>query len=155
MHATGTVAAVTSTTEFTHPDCGFIRHPADRPISVRYLPFWRRWRRMDSRHHGIGIVFHHPGYLRPGSLIEVSIPLRGEAQNFQGYVVLVREIADGYEIGLRLQDPDQGTRIRIVEQICYMESYLRARIAAGQTLTPNHAASDWIQQHAAIFPSSQ
>lgn len=154
MHANGATAATTSGTEFLHPDSGFIRHPADRPISVRRLPFWRQWRYAARRHQGTGIVFEYPTYLRPGTPLEVTIPLRGEAQRFEGCVVLVREIQIGYEIGLRLLDPDQGTRIRIVEQICYMESYLCSRTAAGEKVTANHAAYEWIEQHAAMFPSS-
>lgn len=155
MHANTTAAAQTPGVEFLHPDCGFIRHPADSPVSVRRLPFWRHWRYATHRQQqGIGIVFEHPVYLRPGTAIEITIQLRGEAQQFEGCVVLVRELPAAYEIGLRLLDPDQGTRIRIVEQICYMESYLRSRIAAGQQLTSNHAAREWIQQHAAMFPSS-
>jgi hypothetical protein len=154
MHVNSATAADNPGTEFLHPECGFIRHPGDRPISVRRLPFWRRWRHTGNRQTGIGIVFEHPAYLRPGSPIEITIPLRGEAQHFEGCVVLVREISIGYEIGLRLLDPDQGTRIRIVEQICYMESYLYSRMDSGHALTPNRAANEWIQQHAAMFPSS-
>jgi hypothetical protein len=106
----------------------FIQHPAQFPIRYRrrdVLP-WRN-RRMDSAAGDLGLSFHSAKYIPAGTRIELEIPLRGDSQRFAGTVVMVREEAEGYEIGLWLASPDDATRARIVERICHTECYLRSR----------------------------
>jgi hypothetical protein len=106
----------------------FIPHPAQFPIRYRrrdVLP-WRN-RRMDSTSGDVGLSFHSAKHIPAGTRIELEIPLRGDTQRFAGTVVMVREQADGFEIGLWLASPDDATRARIVERICHTECYLRSR----------------------------
>ena len=59
--------------------------------------------------------------------MELSIPLRGDVQKFQGTVVMVREIPGGYDIGLWLATADDASRARLVEEICHLECYLQGK----------------------------
>ena len=105
----------------------FIPHPAQFPIRYRrrnVLP-WRN-RSTDSTSGDLGLSFHSAKYIPAGTRIELEIPLRGDIQRFAGTVVMVREEAEGFEIGLWLASPDDATRARIVERICHTEYYLRS-----------------------------
>lgn len=109
----------------------FIPHPSQFPVRCRRrgLMSWRSRPADDVEETGgdVGVSFHAARYIPAGTRIEIEIPLRGETQRLAGTVVMVRELADGYEIGLWLASPDDATRARIVEQICHTECYLRAR----------------------------
>ncbi|MEQ8659757.1 MAG: PilZ domain-containing protein [Gammaproteobacteria bacterium] len=106
----------------------FIPHPAAFPLRFRRhspLP-WRRT--VPAALAGdVGLSFHSPRYLPAGTAIELEIPLRGVTQRFVATVVLVREEADGYQLGLWFTNPDDASRARLVERICHTECYLRTR----------------------------
>lgn len=109
-------------------DADFIAHPPQFPLRFRrrsLLP----WRVSAAPGGGgdIGLSFHSSKYLPAGAGIELEIPLRGTIQRFSATVVLVREQADGYEIGLWFASPDDAARARIVERICRTECYLQSR----------------------------
>ncbi|MGR8920671.1 MAG: hypothetical protein ACU85V_13730 [Gammaproteobacteria bacterium] len=106
----------------------FIRHPAQFPIRFRRhtsLP-WRA--EIDAPTAGdVGVSFHSPKYVPAGTRLDLEIPLRGETQRFTATVVMVREVADGFEIGLWFNSDDDAVRARIVEKICHTECYLSSR----------------------------
>lgn len=111
----------------------FIPHPSQFPVRCRrrgLMPWLNRnAERSEETGGDVGLSFHAAKYIPAGTRIEIEIPLRGETQRLAGTVVMVRELADGYEIGLWLASPNDATRARIVEQICHTECYLRARRA--------------------------
>jgi hypothetical protein len=132
---------------------GFIRHPVDFPIQVRRLWFNGRSSERPRGGSRLGLCFDSEDFVRPGSLVELSIPLRGDVQKFRGEVVLVRETGFGYEIGVWLQNESDAARARIVEQICHIETYLREkREREGRQLSRERAAREWIAKFAASFP---
>ncbi len=109
----------------------FIPHPAQFPIRFRRrtaLP----WRHKEDRVTAgdVGVSFHSEKYIPAGTRLELEIPLRGVTQRFVATVVMVREQAAGFEIGLWFSDAADAVRARIVEKICHTECYLRARGAA-------------------------
>ena len=134
---------------------GFIHHPAGSPIDVRRI--WFGDKHGDSTQNGqgdIGVCFESDKYIKPGIMLEISIPLRGEQQKFRGKVVLVRNKGDLYEIGLWLTSKTDSGRIRIVEQICHIESYLRQkRHREGPFVSRERVAQEWISKFASTFPS--
>ena len=118
----------------------FIAHPLQFPIKYRrrvVLP-WRN-RAPESTGGDVGLSFHSAKYIPAGTRIELEIPLRGETQRFTGTVVMVREEASGYEIGLWLASPDDASRARIVERICHTECYLRSRQRRERKSYPDHS----------------
>ncbi len=149
--------------QFLDRDAAFIRHPRDYPINVQTSATWR-YRQAQAR--GPGLMFEHARYLRPGSWLTISIPLRDGSERFNGRVVMLRETPSGYQIGLRLLDDGQASRLRIVEQFCYMSCYCRN--AAGDIPGPGpgmdsglvgagtaheRQARRWVEKFAAVFPS--
>ena len=105
----------------------FIPHPHAFPIEIRRLRPKRRdpYALYEPPVSGdLGLRFTIDKYLPSGSEIEIAIPLRGETQRFNGTVVLVRETAGGWELGVWLATPDDASRARLVEQICHLESKL-------------------------------
>ena len=133
----------------------FICHPRGFPIACRRMTFWDRRRTADCRQPGsIGLCFDSDKYIKPGTLIEITIPLNGEEQKFTGKVVLVRNRGDGFEIGLWLSRPDDAGRLRIIEQICHIESYLRQkRHQDGPFISQERIAREWVTRFAASFPT--
>lgn len=104
----------------------FIQHPAQYPLEIKRI---RRWPWSAKANvfskASLGIKIRTDAYLEAGSEICISIPLRGEAQSFRGDVVFVRELSDGYEIGVWMQNQQDEARIRIVEKICHTECNLK------------------------------
>ena len=78
-----------------------------------------------------------PKRIPPGTTMELSIPLRGDVQKFQGTVVMVREIATGFEISLWLVSADDASRARLVEQICHLECALSEKSAPPRARVPS------------------
>lgn len=115
----------------------FIRHPQEFPLEFRRTRGWGWSAREQQTPNGdLGLSFMSPKRIRTGTTMELSIPLRGDVQKFQGTVVMVREIASGYEIGLWLASPDDASRARLVEQICHLECSLREKSGQARPTTP-------------------
>ena len=110
----------------TDAQTGFIHHPHGFPIEYKRVWFAEmlQTRSSDDR-SDIGLIFRSDKYFRPGSIIELTIPLRNEMERFRGKVVMVRSAADHFEIGLWLKHRADASRARIVEQICHIEAYLK------------------------------
>ena len=110
----------------------FIPHPAQFPLRVRRrstLP-WRHRDEATTTAGDVGLSFHAEKAFPVGTKLELEIPLRGETQRFVAIVVMLREQSSGFEIGLWFENPDDASRARIVEKICYTECYLKSRDAA-------------------------
>ncbi len=134
---------------------GFIHHPAGIPIEIRRIWF-------DSDHDdpfmeeqgNIGVCFESDKYIKPGTIIEITIPVRNETQKFRGKVVLVKNKEERYIIGLWLTRKSDAGRVRIVEQICHIEAYLRhKRHYEGPFVSRERVAEEWITRFAATFPT--
>ncbi len=132
----------------------FIRHPDNFPIDIKRN--WRdvlRPRRAEPRQIGLGLCFESSRYMKPGTVIELSIPLRGETQTFHAHVALVMQNDRGYEIGCFMESEEEAYRARIVEQICHIEAYLQSRRQKRGLSSENRGAQQWIDQNAAAFPA--
>jgi len=143
-------------TEFVESNLnGFIHHPAGFPLEVRRLWF-SQWFDVElvPEPGTIGLCFESDRYIKPGTTLEVAIPLRGVVQKFKGRVVLVRWNGDTCEIGMWLSTRTDAGRIRIVEQICHIEAYLKhKRHKDGPFVSPERIAQEWISRFASSFPS--
>lgn len=136
---------------------GFIWHPQGFPIETRRLWFTRAAASADNQSARVGIMFDSHLYYRPGTLIELTIPISNRIEKFTGLVVLIRRHEQHFEIGLWLNQGDDASRARIVEQICHIETYLKEkkyRDGPGN-LDPERVASEWIAKYAAGVPLLQ
>ena len=134
---------------------GFIHRPAGFPLEVRRL-WLGDWfdAAIDMEQGNLGLCFESDRYIKPGTVLEISIPLRGVVQKFKGRVVLVRWNGESCEIGMWLASKSDAGRIRIVEQICHIEAYLKhKRHHEGPFVSPERVAQEWISRFASHFPS--
>lgn len=134
---------------------GFIQHPAGYPIEIKRKPFWDRQTKDQPRDSRIGIIFDSTEYHKPGSYIEISIPLPNRVECFTGQVVLVRQNNDQYETGLWLFHTEDASRARIVEQLCHIEVYMQEKKyrEGPYNLNPDRVAREWISKYASEVPS--
>lgn len=130
----------------------FIQHPPTFPLSHKRV--WFDLDRTDQE--TIGLCFNSEKYLKPGITIEVSIPIRGEVQQFKGKVVLVVNMDDHFKIGIWLKQPEDVNRIRAVEQICHIETYVRTKKHQdGPFVSAESIAKEWISKYATNFPTTK
>lgn len=110
----------------------FISHPAQFPLrySRRRSLMPRFLRKREPVGGTVGLSVHVTEYIPAGTTLDLEIPLRGRAQCFTVTVVLVRECAHGFDIGLWFASEDDAARARLVEKICHAECALRQRPTA-------------------------
>jgi hypothetical protein len=135
---------------------GFIHHPAAFPLTwrrVRRLK-WKKSSASEVQPANIGLCFGSEKYIKPGTELELEITLRGEIQKFTGRVILVKNLGECFDIGVWLSTKEAAGRIRIVEQICHIEAYLKhKRHYEGPFVSPERVAQEWISRFASSFPS--
>ncbi len=134
---------------------GFIHHPPGYPIEWHIIRQKHKTGAEESSAHGkIGLCFESKQYIKPDSLLQVDIPIRGEIQTFTGRVILVRNKGELFEIGIWFTSKTDASRIRMVEQICHIEAYLtHKRHHEGPFVSPERVAQEWISRFASRFPS--
>ncbi len=134
---------------------GFIHHPTNFPLS------WRK-RRVPKKQESeavtgggqIGLCFVSDKYIKPGTHLELTIPLRGNTEHFIGQVILVRKLEEQFEIGVWFDTREDAGRVRIVEQICHIENYLKQkRHQDGPFFSHERVAQEWVSRFASRFPS--
>ena len=100
-----------------------------------------------------GLSFLSSQPLPGASQVSVTFPLLDQQHSLTGKVVWNRKQAQGYEIGLQFDDPDQLYCLRMIEQVCHIEHYRReVEIREGRRLNSEEAASEWISRFAGKFP---
>lgn len=138
----------------TDAQTGFIHHRNDVPLDYKRL-------RSDDEDYPsadergcIGLLFETNQRLKPGSFIEVAITLQNKPEKIRGKVVMVRERDGYYEIGLWLARTEDASRVRILEQSCYIEDYIKEKkFREGPfALNRDGAAAEWISKYAADLP---
>ncbi len=136
---------------------GFICHPQGFPLEIRRKWFASLLPATSEQSSRIGIMFDSPIYYRPGTVIELIIPVHQRMEKFTGMVVLVRSHPDYFEIGLWLNQGDDASRARIVEQICHIEAYMKEKKYRDgpYNLNPERVAREWIAKYAAGVPLLQ
>ena len=125
----------------------FIRHPEQYPLQIKKLRRWP-WGAKAADFSGAkhGLSIHTERYVPAGSQLEISIPLRGATQAFVATVVLVRELASGFELGVWFENQADEERAKIVEKICETECGL-GNISRNtkSASSAKHELRDWLQ----------
>lgn len=134
----------------------FIRHPSSMPVRLRPMgdvPM-RRDRLEDISAGGLRI--QSTVALEPGCSVLLGIEVVDYSFEGEAVVVWCRRCRDGYSIGVRFVDNEDGFRARMIEQVCHIERY-RRRVAReeGRQLSSEEAASEWVGLFAADFPTLQ
>jgi len=136
----------------------FIRHPTNIPIEIianadRHLPAVHE--RQPGRDVSLGgLAFPCRRALEPGSLVSVRIACVQPVFESVARVVWCRRESLDYTVGAEFVDACDEFRVRMVEQVCHIESY-RQQISREEhrELSSDEAATEWISKFAAQFPS--
>ena len=134
---------------------GFLHHPAGFPLLCKKIRFRKPASGISGLPGSMGLCFVSEKYIKPGTHLEITIPLRGETYKFTGKVVLIKNYGDKFEIGLWLASNSDVARIRIVEQICHIETYLKHKhFKEGPFISRESVTQEWINRFAASFPGT-
>lgn len=131
----------------------FIRHPSDIPIEITpaHLAETETTVLSDVSHGGL--CFVAPEYHRVGSILRICIPVSRPAFETSGRVAWSREENGRFVIGVEFLDRDDVFRMRMIEQVCYIEHYRKeVERKEGRALTSEQAALEWIANSAEDFP---
>jgi hypothetical protein len=131
----------------------FIRHASDVLIEVSEAPGAPHVRRKghDVSYGGLSFVSDVP--IETGSAVKIRIPEIQPVFEAEVRVVWCQHTADQYIIGVQFVEEEDAFRIRMVEQVCSIESYRKeVRERDGRVLTAGEAAQEWIARYAASFP---
>lgn len=130
-----------------------IRHPVEIPLQVKTMAgdFCNQ---PDYKHAGcVELAFHFPMMISVGALLSVCIPSINEQEEIHGQVTWLAHSAHGFVIGMSFQNEREAFRMRMLEQLCYIEDYRQHILThEGRSLSQQQAASEWIDRHAAAFP---
>ena len=139
----------------TDVQTGFIHHPSGFPLEIKRLWFYNSETAPGDTSGNIGVIFESEKYIRPGTTLEITIPLRNDVEKFRGKVVLVRNSGTHFEIGLWFSCRAAASRARIVEQICHIESYIQEKKYRDgpYALNRDRVAEEWIINNASNVPT--
>lgn len=130
----------------------YIRHPSEIPIVISVAGHeHRRYLRNVSQG---GLCIQTAGCLPNRTEVVISIPLLDPPFSASGRVVWCHDQnTDSALLGLCFDDPQTAFAVRMVEQICHIESY-RQRISRerDRECSSEEAAVEWIARYAPYFP---
>ncbi|MCD4829945.1 MAG: PilZ domain-containing protein [Candidatus Cloacimonetes bacterium] len=131
----------------------FIRHPASIPIIYSLEDRMDPHEELASNigHGGLCFRSEHP--LPTGSVIQIQIMVHEPAFEANGTVMWSKKRNDHYEIGIEFDNADIEFRVRMVEQVCYIEHYRHeVEREEGRKLSSREAALEWIRKFGGSFP---
>jgi Tfp pilus assembly protein PilZ len=101
-----------------------------------------------------GLCFRAEQALELGTEVHLVIPMRRPPFEADGIVAWCREVDHELQVGVRFTDAVSAFALRMIEQLCHIESYrLEVARREGRELSSEAAAEEWIGRFAAGFPS--
>ena len=99
-----------------------------------------------------GLCFIASDRLEVDESIQVKIPILTQEHSLDGTVVWCNKTAKGYEVGLEFNDPEEVERLRMIDQICQIESFRQdLEKRDGRKLNSEQAAREWVNRYAGEF----
>ena len=104
---------------------GFIKHPETFFLKSRYMSFFSKEQpeNTTSKQY-MAFSFSSKTYRIPGTIIEVTLRTVNESHGILGKVVASIQNNTGYEVGMLLMNTRDYTKLRYIEQICYIDDKL-------------------------------
>jgi hypothetical protein len=135
---------------------GFISYPKNIPLNAKHI--WRLPEltadEVKSGESELGLCFTSNKHHKIGTLMEVTISMRGDDHIFVGQVVLIKGGDRGYNVGVWLRSQTDACRARIIEQICYMDSSLETgRQHSLATIKKEKGMREWIYPDTTQLPA--
>ena len=104
---------------------GFIKHPETFFLKSRYMSLFSKEQPENSKSKQyMAFSFSSKVYRIPGTIIEVTLRTVNESHGILGKVVASIECNGGYEVGMLLMNARDYTKLRYIEQICYIDDKL-------------------------------
>ena len=133
----------------------FIRHSTDMPIEIQMDAVVSNAKEYLSNISTGGLCFKSKVRIEENSIIDIKIPLTKPIFEARGKVVWCRKTGGSYEVGVEFIDRNDAFRVRMVEQVCYIQRYKDEIFAKeGRSLTGTEAALEWINKFAGKFPGT-
>ena len=131
----------------------YIRHPSSIPITYHLENKSDAHEELVSNIGHGGLCFRSCEPVPVGSTIYLQIPVHEPAFDAVGTVVWCKDRGDHCEIGVEFDDSDMEFRVRMVEQVCYIEHYRQeVEHEEGRKLNSRDAALEWIRKFGDSFP---
>ncbi|WP_428244078.1 PilZ domain-containing protein [Gynuella sp.] len=132
----------------------YIRHPITVPLQYQFADDSDGLASRTSNISNGGLCINTEEPLPPGKHLKICIHIGDLPFEVDAQVVWCNTCLLGFESGVCFQNTEDAYAARMVEQICYIEQYRqRIREQEQRELTQEQAAEEWIERHAADFPS--
>lgn len=133
----------------------YIRHPADIPIHLTVEGSTDGENELKNVSLG-GLCFMTDNAVEVGSKVLVKMPVVSPPFETAGKVAWCRRREEDYEVGIQFMGAKDLFRVRMVEQICFIEHYKNEMLETrGRELTTEQAAAEWIEKYGADFPEPE
>ncbi len=140
--------------ETGHPMRTFIRHPAEAPISYSLKkdePV--NIQKLKDLGHG-GLSFYTNENIPVGTIMQITIPNLKYHFCEEGVVVWSRPYKGHYQVGVKFSNDKSAYRMRMIEQICYIDAYRRKiKSTQNKDMSWKEASDEWIKKYARAFPA--
>jgi hypothetical protein len=131
----------------------FIRHPTELPLSYHRAKCTPIENISCFENNLVGLSFESNEPVEPGAILDVTVTVYNEDHTFQGQVIRLLNLGNRYEIGLCFSSESSAFRVRMIEQICHIETYRRRLCEIeGCSIDFERAAKEWIEMYSAQFP---
>ena len=131
-----------------------VRHVTGIPVEVR-LEYHDDYHGEDDTITNVslgGLCFVASDRLDVDESVQVRFPVLNQEQRLNGKVVWCNKTARGYEVGLEFDDPEEVGRLRMIDQICQIESFRQqVEKTDGRKLSSEQAAREWVSRYAGDF----
>lgn len=131
-----------------------VRHVTGIPIEIN-IEYHEDYRGEDDTITNVslgGLCFIASDRLDVDEAIQVKFPVLDEKKSLDGRVVWCSKTDRGYEVGLEFEDPEEVERLRMVDQICQIETFReKVEKERGRRLSSEEAAREWISRYAGEF----
>jgi hypothetical protein len=139
--------------QYTPSNRKFIRHPSELPLSYHRAKCTHIESIPRFENDLVGLSFESNEPVEPGAILDVTVRAYNEDHTFQGQVVRILYLGNRYEIGLCFNSESSAFRVRMIEQICHIETYRRRLCEIeGCSIDIDRAAKEWIENYSAQFP---
>lgn len=133
----------------------FVRHTVDVPLEVTT----KTSTGPAEEHHSTNVSFGGLSFLADecldiGQIVHLRIPTVTPPFEADAKVVWCRAEGERWLVGAAFLDATASFQSRMVEQVCAIEQYRQEVLhQEGRALTPQDAATEWIQRFAGRFPN--
>lgn len=133
----------------------YLRHPTEIPILLKIKNPPQTLEDTCRDYSAGGLSCLSDLFISPGSAVRITISFSQPDLTASGHVIWCHKHSTGYLMGIGFDDPGQAYSVRMIEQICQIESYRLKQRRDGRQLSSEKAAIEWIKLHAADFPTSE